>query len=86
MDEPATADELGRGRFVFTNQYSVFDWGEMPDHVPKKGASLCTMGAFNFELLEVNDIPTHYVGREVADSDEVRTWKDAVGEPPPRRW
>ncbi|PSQ38766.1 phosphoribosylaminoimidazolesuccinocarboxamide synthase, partial [Halobacteriales archaeon SW_10_66_29] len=48
----ATADALGRGAFAFTDDYSVFDWGKMPDEIPDKGASLCTMGAFNFELLE----------------------------------
>jgi len=62
VDEPATADDFGRGAFVFTDDYSVFDWGKMPDQIPDKGASLCTMGAFNFELLETNDIPTHYEG------------------------
>jgi phosphoribosylaminoimidazole-succinocarboxamide synthase len=65
VDEPATADSLGRGRFVFTDAYSVFDWGQMPDAIPRKGASLCAMGAFNFELLEDEGIPTHYRG--VAD-------------------
>ncbi|MFB6125838.1 MAG: phosphoribosylaminoimidazolesuccinocarboxamide synthase [Halolamina sp.] len=59
--EPTDAD-LGRGRFVFTDDYSVFDWGRMPDELPGKGASLCTMGAHNFELLEVNHVPTHYRG------------------------
>lgn len=53
---------LGRGRFRFTDAYSVFDWGEMPDTVPSKGAALCTMGAFNFTLLELNEVPTHYRG------------------------
>ena len=62
VDDPATADELGRGAFVFTDDYSVFDWGKMPDTIPDKGASLCTMGAFNFELLEENHVPTHYEG------------------------
>ncbi|MFD1598187.1 phosphoribosylaminoimidazolesuccinocarboxamide synthase [Halobellus rarus] len=62
VETEPTATELGRGRFVFTDQYSVFDWGEMPDHVPKKGASLCTMGAFNFDRLAEADVPTHYVG------------------------
>ncbi|SDX77221.1 phosphoribosylaminoimidazolesuccinocarboxamide synthase [Halopenitus persicus] len=60
--EPATADALGRGRFVFTDAYSVFDWGRMPDPIPRKGASLCTMGAYNFERLEAAGIPTHYRG------------------------
>ena len=57
-----TGTDLGRGRFVFTDRYSVFDWGEMPDHVPRKGASLCTMGAHNFEVLEAEGVPTHYRG------------------------
>ena len=60
VDEPATATDLGRGSFVFTDDYSVFDWGKMPDEIPEKGASLCTMGAYNFQLLEANDVPTHY--------------------------
>ncbi|MFC4406690.1 phosphoribosylaminoimidazolesuccinocarboxamide synthase [Haloarchaeobius iranensis] len=62
IEEPATADELGRGAFVFTDDYSVFDWGKMPDTIANKGASLCSMGAFNFELLEDEGIPTHYRG------------------------
>jgi len=65
----ATADALGRGRFRFTDAYSVFDWGPMPDAIPEKGASLCTMGAFNFELLEAEGVPTHYRG--VVADDEV---------------
>jgi phosphoribosylaminoimidazole-succinocarboxamide synthase len=70
VDEPATADALGRGRFVFTDAYSVFDWGQMPDAVPRKGESLCAMGAFNFELLADEGVPTHYRG--VVDPDETR--------------
>ncbi|MFB6106897.1 MAG: phosphoribosylaminoimidazolesuccinocarboxamide synthase [Halobacteriaceae archaeon] len=55
-------DGLGRGRFYFTDAYSVFDWGQMPDDVPEKGASLCTMGADNFESLEAAGVDTHYRG------------------------
>ena len=62
VEEEPTATELGRGRFVFTDDYSVFDWGSMPDEIPGKGASLCTMGAHNFELLDVNHVPVHYEG------------------------
>ena len=78
--EPATAEALGRGRFAFTDAYSVFDWGRMPDTIPRKGASLCTMGAFNFERLESAGIPTHYRG--VVDPAAVETGadpEDAVG-------
>ncbi|ELZ08282.1 phosphoribosylaminoimidazole-succinocarboxamide synthase [Halovivax asiaticus JCM 14624] len=62
IDEPATATELGRGSFVFTDDYSVFDWGKMPDEIPQKGESLCTMGAYNFERLEAAGVATHYRG------------------------
>ena len=60
--QPATASSLGRGRFVFTDAYSVFDWGQMPDTIAQKGASLCVMGAYNFEQLAAADVPTHYRG------------------------
>ncbi|MFW6265630.1 MAG: phosphoribosylaminoimidazolesuccinocarboxamide synthase [Halanaeroarchaeum sp.] len=79
VDDPATSDALGRGRFVFTDEYSVFDWGKMPDTIPKKGASLCTMGAYNFERLEAAGVPTHYRG--VVAGDEVVS-VDAVETPP----
>jgi phosphoribosylaminoimidazole-succinocarboxamide synthase len=69
VTEAATGDALGRGAFAFTDDYSVFDWGKMPDEIPDKGASLCTMGAFNFELLEDAGVPTHYRG-VVVDGEE----------------
>jgi len=62
VEEPATATELGRGAFVFSDDYSVFDWGRMPDRIPRKGASLCAMGAFNFERLQEEGVTTHYRG------------------------
>ena len=77
--EPATDAALGRGRFVFTDAYSVFDWGQMPDAIPEKGASLCTMGAHNFARLEAEGIPTHYRG--VVEDDEVRALDDCHDAP-----
>ncbi|MFB6194823.1 MAG: phosphoribosylaminoimidazolesuccinocarboxamide synthase [Haloplanus sp.] len=62
IEREPTATATGRGRFAFTDDYSVFDWGAMPDRIPEKGRSLCTMGAFNFELLESAGVPTHYRG------------------------
>ncbi|MFT4881129.1 MAG: phosphoribosylaminoimidazole-succinocarboxamide synthase [Natronomonas sp.] len=70
VEKPAGAEALGRGSFEFTDDYSVFDWGKMPDEVPGKGASLCTMGAFNFELLEAAGVPTHYRGVVAGDGDD----------------
>lgn len=57
-----TAETMGIGRFHFSDRYSVFDWGEMPDHIEGKGASLCLMGAYCFERLEEKNIRTHYRG------------------------
>jgi phosphoribosylaminoimidazole-succinocarboxamide synthase len=66
---------LGQGSFRFTDAYSVFDWGQMPDAIPDKGAALCTMGAFTFELLEAEGVPTHYRGVVVNGAD-----RDAAGD------
>ena len=57
-----TKNVSGLGRFVFSDRYSVFDWGEMPDHIPDKGKSLCISSAYFFEKLEALGIKTHYQG------------------------
>jgi len=62
-----TQDAMGVGRFHFSDRYSVFDWGEMPDHIDGKGAALCLMGAYCFERLEEQGVKTHYRG--LVDSD-----------------
>ena len=36
--------------FHFTDDYSVFDWGKMPDTIPDKGLNLTLMGAYFFEV------------------------------------
>jgi phosphoribosylaminoimidazole-succinocarboxamide synthase len=60
--EPAGADKPGRGRFTFSDRYSVFDWGEMPDLIKDKGAALTLIGAWFFEELERAGMKTHYLG------------------------
>ena len=57
-----TRQAVGIGRFHFSDRYSVFDWGEMPDHIDGKGAALCLMGAYCFEQLERRGVKTHYRG------------------------
>jgi phosphoribosylaminoimidazole-succinocarboxamide synthase len=57
-----TRESMGTGRFHFSDRYSVFDWGEMPDLIDGKGAALCMMGAYCFEKLEEKDVRTHYRG------------------------
>jgi len=66
----ATPDNPGQARFIFSDRYSVFDWGEMPDRIPNKGAAIALLGAYFFEKLEKIDIPTHYVG--LVEDDTVK--------------
>lgn len=54
--------EHGIGRFVFSDRYSVFDWGEMPDHILNKGSAICLVTAYFFEKAEELGIKTHYLG------------------------
>ncbi len=62
ISKPPTTSGAGEGSFLFTDRYSVFDWGAMPDLLPGKGASLCMMSAYNFETLKRAGITTHYRG------------------------
>lgn len=55
-------NEAGLGRFVYSDRYSVFDWGEMPDLIAGKGRAICMASAYFFERLEERGIKTHYVG------------------------
>lgn len=64
----------GRGRFIFTDRYSVFDWGEMPDQIENKGSSLCLSTSYFFEKLEENGIKTHYIG--LLEDGEIKKLKD----------
>jgi phosphoribosylaminoimidazole-succinocarboxamide synthase len=46
--------------FEFTDDYSVFDWGKMPDTIPQKGEGLAKLMAVLFERLETRGVKTHY--------------------------
>ncbi len=50
--------------FKFSDRYSIFDWGEMPDHILNKGQSLATMGSLFFKYLNQHNIPNHYIGHD----------------------
>ena len=78
-----TKDKMGLGRFHFSDRYSVFDWGEMPDLIDKKGEALCLMGAYCFERLEVKSVLTHYKG--LVDSNK-KTVKLAQAKSPAAPW
>jgi hypothetical protein len=66
LEEPSGA-QMGSGRFHFSDRYSVFDWGEMPDLIENKGKALCMIGAHFFETLQSMGINNHYLG--VVDVD-----------------
>jgi phosphoribosylaminoimidazole-succinocarboxamide synthase len=70
----AKGKKSGIGRFVFSDRYSVFDWGEMPDHIENKGKSICIVTAFFFEELEKIGIKTHYMG--LLEDGELKNLKD----------
>jgi phosphoribosylaminoimidazole-succinocarboxamide synthase len=70
-----TKDEMGVGWFLFSDRYSVFDWGEMPDAISGKGQALCLIGAYCFEMLEEAGIRTHYRGL-VDDRGKVVRFKE----------
>ncbi|MDP3065968.1 MAG: phosphoribosylaminoimidazolesuccinocarboxamide synthase [Methanobacteriaceae archaeon] len=60
--ENPTKDQEGIGRFTFSDRYSVFDWGEMPDLIPHKGEAIAILGAYFFEKFEKMGFKTHYIG------------------------
>ncbi|MBU1077524.1 MAG: phosphoribosylaminoimidazolesuccinocarboxamide synthase [Spirochaetes bacterium] len=70
--EEASGKSLGRGRFVFSDRYSVFDWGEMPDQIDDKGKSLALLSGYFLEKLKRKGIKTHYLGI-MNEKDEVKT-------------
>lgn len=63
--------------FKFTDRYSVFDWGQMPDQIPGKGLALARMGQTFFEELEKAGVKTHYLGAG-SHPDEMRVKKISV--------
>lgn len=48
--KPETIDDILW--FEYTDDYSVFDWGKMPDTILNKGRALAALGAFFFQYLE----------------------------------
>ncbi len=56
--EPVENEE-GEGIFEFTDDFSVFDYGKMPDTIPGKGEALCRMASYNFGRLAIN---SHFLG------------------------
>jgi phosphoribosylaminoimidazole-succinocarboxamide synthase len=77
--EAPQGEKSGIGKFVFSDRFSVFDWGKMPDTIPNKGKAICIMGAFFFESLEKENIKTHYMG--VVDGGKITRLSDTKNPP-----
>jgi phosphoribosylaminoimidazole-succinocarboxamide synthase len=54
-------NNLGKARFIFSDRYSVFDWGDIPDYIPNKGSAIALLGAYFFERLSERGVSTHYI-------------------------
>ncbi|AZZ36706.1 phosphoribosylaminoimidazole succinocarboxamide synthase [Bdellovibrio sp. qaytius] len=65
--------------FEYSDRYSVFDWGEMPDQITGKGAALNLMGYAFFQYLEKQIGLKHHmlglVGSGVTNTCEVKNVK-----------
>jgi phosphoribosylaminoimidazole-succinocarboxamide synthase len=57
-----TFETSGEGLFTFSDRYSIFDWGGMPDHIDYKGESIALLGAYFFEKLGELGFSNHYLG------------------------
>ncbi len=49
MSLEPTPDDIGTAIFEYTDDYSVFDWGKMPDKLKGKGQALAVLTAHVFE-------------------------------------
>lgn len=58
--DPPTPTREGVGVFEYTDHYTVFHYGRMPDPIPGKGEAIAHMAAFTFTMLEAAGVPTHF--------------------------
>lgn len=61
VEKEPTEKEFGTGAFEFTDDYSVFDYGKMPDKIDGKGEALCRLSYYNLIELEKLGIKTHLI-------------------------
>lgn len=64
--------------FEFTDHYSIFDWGHMPDQLKNKGKSLTLIAQAFFEYLQGKGVKTHYIGLE---EDKIKVQKVDIQKP-----
>lgn len=84
--EPPTATREGVGVFEYTDNFTVFHYGRMPDLIPGKGEATCRMAVFNFMMLEAAGVPTHFrrfIAPNRIEFDLARVPDPAAGAPAP---
>ncbi len=74
-----TETEMGRGRHIYSDRYSVFDAKKMPDDIDYKGMSLCLQAANFLEEAEKIGLKTHYIG--LVNENGKIIYLDEVDEP-----
>lgn len=47
--------------FDFTDRYSIFDWGQMPDPIPGKGVSTAKFAAYVYDSIKQSKICDHHI-------------------------
>lgn len=68
----STKDIYQKGEFYlfkFSERYSVFDWGEMPDHISNKGKSLAHFTKVFYRQLQQEGIATHLIDQNVGEDE-----------------
>lgn len=58
----------GEAILTFTDRYSVYDFGVLPDRIPGKGKASCAMAVKSFELFEAAGMRHHFLEQVTADS------------------
>jgi phosphoribosylaminoimidazole-succinocarboxamide synthase len=59
--------------FKYSNRYSIFDWGQMPDEIPQKGEALASMAVSFFEFLKAKGMCSHFLRTRDANSIVVKS-------------
>lgn len=57
--------------FKFSDRYSVFDWGEMPDHLEGKGQALARFTKLIYKEIESRGVRHHLINRDCRDNEIV---------------
>lgn len=58
--------------FKYSNRYSVFDWGAMPNDIPQKGEALAALARLFFEYMNTQGVSSHFVAGNSSDSITVK--------------